>query len=273
MGGTDMSFVIEKIISGGQTGADQAALDIAIEMGIPHGGWVPKGRKTEEGALPDKYQLEELATEAYEDRTEKNVLESDGTLILSHGELTGGSALTKRLAKQHNRPWKHVDLNEMSSFAAAMKIIAWVTENKIQVLNVAGPPASKDPEIYEATKRILKAVYFMSVIKAKKIDLEHIPYAKATTVSEAVKMLEAELSMKDKSLIARMEEGELFRLHPSLGTYIHTHFGLWARNSKLIKSCQFMLKKQDIREDDAMALIIKELWKRLKETHTLRVVK
>ena len=267
-----MSFVIQKIISGGQTGADQAALDIAIELGIPHGGWIPKGRKTEDGALPEKYRLEEMPTAAYEDRTEKNVLESDGTLILSHGKLTGGSALTRKLAEKHNRPRKHIDLNEMSSFEAAMKIIVWVTDHDIQVLNVAGPPASKDPEIYGATKRILKAVYFMSVIKAKKIDLEHIPYARPKTVHEAVDMLESELSLKDKTVMARMEEHELFKLHPSLGTYIRNHFGLWAKDIELMKSCRFMSKKHDLHEDEALALIIKELWKRLKETHGLRVV-
>jgi hypothetical protein len=268
-----MSFVIRKIISGGQTGADQAALDIAIEMGIPHGGWIPKGRRTENGPLPDKYQLQEMPTASYEKRTEKNVLASDGTLILSHGKLGGGSALTRRLAKKHSRPWTHVDLDHVSSFEAAMKIIAWITKHDIQVLNVAGPPASKDPEICEATKRILKAVYFMSVIKAKKIDLEHMPYARPKTVMEAVNMLESELSMKDKSVIARMEEDALSRLLPSLGTYIRHHFGLWTTESELMKSCRFMSKGQDLHEEEALALIIKELWKRLKETHGLRIVK
>jgi hypothetical protein len=76
-----MSSLIEKIISGGQTGADRDALDIAIELGIPHGGWLPKGRKTEEGPLPEKYQLEEMRAASYEMRTVKNVLEADGTLF------------------------------------------------------------------------------------------------------------------------------------------------------------------------------------------------
>ena len=77
--------MIKRIISGGQTGADQAALDIAIEFGILHGGWIPKGKKTEDGVLPDKYKLKEMPTASYPKRTEQNVLDSDGTLILSHG--------------------------------------------------------------------------------------------------------------------------------------------------------------------------------------------
>ena len=96
--------MIEKIISGGQTGADQAALDVAIKLEIPHGGWIPKGRITEAGILPEKYKLKEMPTDSYPKRTEKNVLDSDGTLILSHGKLTGGSVLTQNLANQHGRP-------------------------------------------------------------------------------------------------------------------------------------------------------------------------
>ena len=83
--------MIEKIISGGQTGADQAALDAAIKYNFPHGGWIPKGRKTEDGRLPDEYKLKEMSTDSYKERTEQNVIDSDGTVIISHGDLTGGS--------------------------------------------------------------------------------------------------------------------------------------------------------------------------------------
>ena len=83
--------MIEKIISGGQTGADRAALDVAIKLGITHGGWIPKGRITEEGPLPEKYQMQEMSTESYAARTEQNVIDSDGTLIICRGKPTGGS--------------------------------------------------------------------------------------------------------------------------------------------------------------------------------------
>ena len=83
--------MISKIISGGQTGADRAALDVAIELGIPHGGWIPKGRKTEAGPLSAKYRLQEMPTSDYPKRTEQNVIDSDGTMIVCHGPLTGGS--------------------------------------------------------------------------------------------------------------------------------------------------------------------------------------
>jgi hypothetical protein len=148
--------LIEKIISGGQTGVDQAALDVAIELNIPHGGWIPKGRKTEDGILPDKYQLKEMPTASYPPRTEKNILDSDGTLIICHGKLTGGSALTRKMAKKHDRPWLHLDMDKLSISDASKTTASWIDRHDIQVLNVAGSRASKDPEIYKTTVEILK---------------------------------------------------------------------------------------------------------------------
>lgn len=105
--------MINKIISGGQTGADRAALDVAIKLGIPHGGWIPKGRRTENGILPDKYQLKEMPTASYPKRTERNILDSDGTLIFSRGALSRGSALTRRIAKKLDKPFMYVDLDKI----------------------------------------------------------------------------------------------------------------------------------------------------------------
>jgi len=89
--------MIKKIISGGQTGADRAALDVAIKFNIPHGGWIPKGRIAEDGPLPDKYQLQEMPTSSYPKRTEQNVIDSDGTLIFSRGKPTGGTDYTRKM--------------------------------------------------------------------------------------------------------------------------------------------------------------------------------
>jgi hypothetical protein len=114
--------MLTKIISGGQTGADRAALDVAIELDIPHGGWIPKGRKTEDGILPEKYQVQEMPTDSLPKRTEKNVLDSDGSLILTHGNLTGGSALTVKMAKKHGRPYRHVDFLKTAGFFAGHTI-------------------------------------------------------------------------------------------------------------------------------------------------------
>ena len=148
--------MVTKIISGGQTGVDQAALDTAINLDIPHGGWIPKGRKTEAGILPDKYKLNEMPTGSYPKRTAQNILDSDGTLIFSHGRLTGGSALTRDLCIKHARPWLHVDFKITNNIDTSDSISSWIIENSIKVLNVAGSRASKDPEIYALTVTVLK---------------------------------------------------------------------------------------------------------------------
>lgn len=149
--------MIKKIISGGQTGADRAALDVAIELGIPHGGWIPKGRRTERGPLPSKYRLREMPTDSYPKRTERNVADSDGTLIISHGELMGGSARTRELAMKHGKPWLHIDLDSIDVDPVHV-IRGWIGMSGIKTLNVAGSRSSKDPGIYAATKKLLMAV-------------------------------------------------------------------------------------------------------------------
>jgi hypothetical protein len=148
-----------KIISGGQTGADRAALDFAIAHGIPHGGWIPKGRKAEDGPLPEQYQLKEMPTADYPKRTEQNVMDSNGTLIVSHGRLTGGSGLTSEMAKKHGRPCLHLDMGRTTVDEAAQRLREWIAENRIEVLNVAGPRQSKDPDIYDTALEVLHATF------------------------------------------------------------------------------------------------------------------
>jgi hypothetical protein len=118
-------MAITKIISGGQTGADVAGLDAAIKQGIPHGGWIPKGRLTEDGPLPEKYQLQEMPTASYPKRTAQNVIDSDGTAIFTHGALTGGSALTRKIALQRGKPWMHIDLLAITEGEAMKELAAF----------------------------------------------------------------------------------------------------------------------------------------------------
>ncbi|MFC1819533.1 YpsA SLOG family protein [Thermodesulfobacteriota bacterium] len=257
--------MITKIISGGQTGADLAALDVAIELGIPHGGWIPKGRKTENGRLSEKYQMKEIKSIDYAQRTELNIVDSDGTIIFSHGKLTGGSALTLKLAKKHNRPCFHIDLDDLSDYKAAEIITDWLDIRNIEVLNVAGSRASKDPQIYEDVQNVLKSVLYPPPEKIT----SNYPH----TVDEAVDRLVDTLPMKEKANIANMDESEIALLHPTLGGYIRNKFGIWSGNEALLQDCRFRLSKYDIHEDDTSSFIIKELWKRLRETHAIRVVK
>jgi hypothetical protein len=128
--------MIKKIISGAQTGADRAALDVAMRLSIPHGGWIPKGRLAEDGPVSKKYDLQEMPTASYPKLTEQNVMVSDGTLILSHGKLTGGSLYTKECADKHKRPCLHINLNTLPVNEASPVIVGWIFKNKIQYYTI-----------------------------------------------------------------------------------------------------------------------------------------
>jgi hypothetical protein len=159
--------MIKKIVSGGQTGADRAALDFSIKHNIPHGGWIPKGRLAEDNPLPDHYHLREMPTSSYPARTERNVIDSDGTLIISHGKLAGGSDLTRKFAILHGRSWLHIDLNQTDHTDAAAKIKEWIVQEEIEILKVTGPRASKDPHIYHKVMEILELVYTGAINRNK----------------------------------------------------------------------------------------------------------
>jgi hypothetical protein len=136
-----------KIVSGGQTGADRAALDWAIAHELPHGGWCPLGRRAEDGTIPRRYRLSETPGAAYAQRTEWNVRDSDGTVVLSLSRtLTGGSSKTVELAQQHGKPWIHL-ARDAHAVDAANQLRRFVEEYGIRVLNVAGPRASTEPGI------------------------------------------------------------------------------------------------------------------------------
>ncbi|MGA9776822.1 MAG: putative molybdenum carrier protein [Limisphaerales bacterium] len=146
-----------KIISGGQTGVDRAALDFAIRQGFEHGGWCPRGRLAEDGAIPPIYRLRETDTAEYDERTEKNVLDSDATLIVvREKELSGGTAFTKTCAEQHGRPRLVVCKRDgLSPGAAALS--KFLMQNKVRTLNVAGPRESQAPGLGKFVRELLEA--------------------------------------------------------------------------------------------------------------------
>lgn len=143
------------IVSGGQTGVDRGALDVAIDLGIPHGGWCPKGRLSEDGSIPSRYDLTEHESSAYPARTEQNVIDSDATLILYEGRLGGGSLLTKRLAGKHGKPHLTIKLRADS----LNSVRRWLEEFKPAKLNVAGPRESTSPGIEARTAVFLHQAF------------------------------------------------------------------------------------------------------------------
>jgi hypothetical protein len=147
--------MLAKIISGGQTGADRAALDWAIQRGAPHGGWCPKGRRAEDGAIARRYQLVETPSDDYSQRTEWNVRDSDATAVFSIKKaLRGGSLLTVEFADQYNKPIIHLrQQDEQANHAQELR--SFIEKFGISVLNVAGPRESDEPGVYQFVSRIL----------------------------------------------------------------------------------------------------------------------
>ena len=275
--------MIKKIISGGQTGVDRAALDVAIKLAIAHDGWIPRGRLTENGPLPQIYQLKETQDSSYSKRTEKNVLDSDGTLIISRGPLTGGSEYTREMAVKHNRPWLHIDLSQIAAFQAATAISNWISRKEITVLNVAGPRASKDRAIYRDTLNILESVYYLGLVENSGYESGAVenqlqsqtkqPDTVPQSVAEAVKRLFLKMPLKDKTTVANMSHAELPNLYLTLGRYIINNFGLLTGNRELIESCREASKEIFQHEEDAVGVIINALWEELQQTYKLRVIK
>jgi hypothetical protein len=147
--------VVATIVSGGQTGVDRAALDVALELGLACGGWCPRGHRAEDGAVPPHYPLRETPSRDYRQRTTWNVRDADATLVLAWGEPQGGSARTVREAVRLRKPVLVIDLSAEPECDRARD---WLSALKVRVLNVAGPRQSEAPGAYA------RAVAFLRVL-------------------------------------------------------------------------------------------------------------
>jgi len=144
-----------KIVSGGQTGVDRAALDAALESGVSAGGWCPEGRKAEDGPIAEKYPLQELPDGGYEERTLKNVQDSDATIIIYFESISGGTKETLLYCLNEKKPYLLIDGSGITEDSASKRIKHFIDENQISVLNVAGPRACKEKRAYEYTKQVI----------------------------------------------------------------------------------------------------------------------
>jgi hypothetical protein len=153
---TGTATMLTKIVSGGQTGVDRAALDVALDLGLPCGGWCPRGRRAEDGPLPARYPLVETPSEVYAQRTEWNVRDSDGTLVLTRGQPEGGTALTVELAARLGKPCLLLDLEGQPDPAVVRD---WLRSERIEFLNVAGPRESESPGIYQQSALFLRDLF------------------------------------------------------------------------------------------------------------------
>lgn len=158
-------MAITKIISGGQTGADRGALDAALLAELPHGGYCPKGRRAEDGVIPDDYLLTEITTTSYDARTEANVVDSDATLVFTYGRPSGGSLKTIECAVKYGRPWHHIDLHLGAHDDHVIEACKWLTGTLDAdpcptppdqlILNVAGNRGFSYPELQETVMHLI----------------------------------------------------------------------------------------------------------------------
>lgn len=275
--------MFKKIVSGGQTGADRAALDFAIKNNIPHGGWVPKGRISEDGPIAGEYNLKEMPTDSYHARTEQNVIDSDGTIIISHGPLTGGSRYTYEMAGQHRKPCLVIDLARTKIYEAGATIMIWITGSKISTLNVAGPRSSKNRNIYDQVTEILELVLYLFNLKKENplMSGQESPLENDTTGAqvflktgdEVVESVLSELRPEEKSILAQTSEENLPVLTHLLASFIDTKIGDSTVNQELIDDCRRKAGSPDLDAAEASKVIIEAIWEKARETHRLRVVK
>lgn len=272
--------MLEKIISGGQTGADQAALDVAVKFNIPHGGWIPKGRKTENGPLPDAYQLTEMESTDYRDRTKQNIIDSHGTVIISRGKLTGGSKLTHSYAKVIGRPHIYIDLMNNEDFESAVFIKSFILENQIKILNVAGPRLSHHPWIYNDVKTVLEAVLYLFFMEThhdkvleSTVSLNAVHDEFPVLPGDAVNLISKELPFKTKIFIARLAPGQIQVPYFLLLDSIRHRLGFDHGNKLLLQACSKWLGAPNATIEDAVMAIVKQLKLQLEKEYSLRVVK
>ena len=152
---SDSPFIPGCLVSGGQTGVDRAALDVAIALGIGHGGWCPAGRRSEDGTIPSRYELQETESDDYPARTEQNVIDSDATLILYEQALKGGTLLTRRMCRRHNKNHLVIQM-ELQDVA---EVREWLVKVRPQTLNVAGPRESNAQGIHQRASDSLLSVF------------------------------------------------------------------------------------------------------------------
>ncbi len=143
-----------RVISGGQTGVDRAALDVALELGLDCGGWCPAGRRAEDGPIPVLYPLLETETADYAERTQRNVVDADATLVLCQGGLAGGTLLTVQVAGAQGKPCLVIDLRRPWQ---PQEVRGWLDVCAVRTLNVAGPRESGAPGIYALASEFLHA--------------------------------------------------------------------------------------------------------------------
>ncbi|MBA7495528.1 hypothetical protein ES702_06115 [subsurface metagenome] len=274
--------MLKKIISGGQTVSDQAALDAAISLGISHGGYIPWGRMTEIGTLPLKYKVHELNTDNHLDCIERNVKESKGTLIISAGELNDDSKYARKITIKHSHQFFVFDLELTPSFQAPTLINDWIQLFNIDVLYIIGPFTYEYLNIDRHMTIIVEGALLLAIMDApqgskvtdyyKDMYLQKLPIL-PKTVNEAVDQIISDMTLEERVRMANFDKEELRVINYSLSIFIRNQLFMKDINKELFESCRIVSENKNLNETTAALVIIERLWEKLRKTHRLRVVK
>ena len=274
--------MIKKIISGGQTGAERAALDIAVELGIPHGGRVRKGRLAGDGPLPDRYQLREMQTDSCPAQAERNVIDADGTLIICQGSLAGGAGCSRKAAMKYGRPWFQIIAHRAGVHMTSLMVTNWIYKHKIEILNVTGSRARSDPTIYSYVSMILGQTHAMLFFREEIPELftfGQIKYdqiydtKRPMTVDEAIEQVLAGMPLRQKVKLANLQEIRLLTICQLLRYLIETRIEDSGVNLRLLEDCKARAGKYVLDQFEAAEVMVYELWLRLRQTHRLKIIR
>jgi len=274
--------MVKKVISGGLTVSDQAALDVAISLGIPHGGYIPWGRTTEIGTLLFKYKLQELNTDNHFECIERNVKESKGTLIISAGEFNDDSKYARKLTIKHSHQVFVVDLELTPSFEAPTLVNDWIQKYNIDVLYIIGPFTYEYLNIDKHTTIIVEGALILDLTDApqgsKVMDYSKDMYIQKLsvlpkTVDEAVEQIISDMSLEERVRMANFDKEQIRVINYSLSVFIRNQLFMKDLNNELFKSCLAVSENKNLNESTAALVIIEKFWGKLRKTYTLRIVK
>jgi hypothetical protein len=264
--------MLEKILSSGRSGAERAALDLALELGLSCGGTFPAEAAAERPPIDELTPLSGADADAC---LEQNVVESDGTLMITFGRLCGDTDLARRLSLRHGRQLLHIDAAKTELSAAAELIRSWIEVYGITVLHVTGVDEEKSTALYAAAASILAFAIepLQRRIGAGGRNRPPVPGGRPATLQQAVNRIESEMTLREKAIFANTEGGAANRLFLPLVQTVVARFGLAGGNRLLLGSCRAAGKQPEMGPEEAALLILDALWKSLRKAYRIRVVK
>jgi hypothetical protein len=275
--------MLTRIITGGQSGIEIAALDVARKLGIDHGGWLPKSTSKMNSDLISVYGLRETDSFGPQAPLVKNIEKSDGVLLITRGEKIERLKQTVRIALKYQRQFLGVDLTQYPPFEAASLINSWLEIQNVKTVFITGPYESEIPGIYRDAHKILETVVYLGFVKSDPHSRQEIkgggkssqsPLSRQPqSVQECVERLKQVLSLKERTRIANLQGEELGQLRSGLGEYIKNQYGLYGSNDALMESCIQEGKLARPLAEEACATILRALWNDLRQSHKLRLVR